>query len=324
MGKDNIPAPEAHTIYDAWDHRSPWPTIVYVETSNYCNANCVVCPYSVVEVKKSIMSLDTFKLVADKVKARNLKIGGMFCFGEPLTDPTIFRKYEYGNSIGVMDRLVGFNTNVSLLTPDKWDDILNHTPNIVLSFYNVGAKYEELTRTLKWDISYKNAIDFIEYRDKVKPGYPIAIGVSAVSGYDADLVRQAFNGYNVYYQGEPELRYNGGEFMDGVTDRLYLFPHWRCDGFKGAIQVKADLSTLYCAYDVIRYETKIGHFLDNSWEELEANFRSRWRAGSTWCRRCDFWHLSKRVINNGCKPTEDMSWSPESLAEQKARGDFDE
>jgi len=297
------------TIKDVWDNLGRlWPTIVYVETTNFCNAHCLSCLNDQCVRKRGIMSLDTFKIIADKVKERGTRIGAMFCFGEPLIDPTIFKKYAYAKKIGVLtDNHVGLNTNVSLLSPEKYDQILEYTPNIILSFFSTGKEYERLTGGLNWENSYKNAIDFINYRDINKPNYSIFISVNAVKGHDLTSVKEAFKGYKVKFVQDAELRW-AGAVITGVIDRMIMFPNWRCDGYKGAVQIKWQGDCEFCAYDIVGTpeggETKFGNILTDSWDELDMKFRLAWKKGNSCCRRCDYWHKCKEVmVNNFKKPT---------------------
>jgi hypothetical protein len=195
-----------------------------------------------------------------------------------------------------------------LLRESLWKPILRYTPNIILSFFNVGTEFERLTGGLNWEQCYENAVRFIEYRDRVKPGYPIFISVNKVAGHNLEAVKTAFAGQRVTFSQEAEIRFDGGRIVDGVCDRMVMYNDWRCDGYKGALQVKPDLSAEFCCNDIIAGETRFGHFLDDDWDTLEAQFRAKWRAGSTLCRRCDYWHLCKRVIAAGYKPVNDETW----------------
>lgn len=243
------------------------------------------------------MTMDqlTFERVADKVKARGLQIGAMFCFGEPLLDFGIADKFAYAGKIGVLAEHVGLNTNCSMLTKDRFDGLLAHTPNITLSFFNVEQEFERLTK-LSWERCYGNAIAFINERDRACPDYPIFIGVNRVAGHNLPAVRSAFAGFNVYFVQDAEIRLNEGGAIEGMIDRTQMHPSWRCDGYKGAIQIKEDATVEFCAYDIISDETRFGHFLNDGWETLEANFRAAWKGPSTLCQRCDYWYRGKEAI----------------------------
>ncbi len=292
------------TLSDHWDDPAkPWPSIVYVETTNYCNAKCLCCLNHRCRRTRGTMSMELFRRLADLVKERGLQIGAMFCFGEPLIDRTLTEKYAYARALGILPDHVGLNTNCTFLTPERYEGILQHTPNIILSFFSTGAEYERLTG-LSWEDSYGKALEFIRYRDRVKPFYPIFIGCNAVKGNNLAAVKQAFAGYNVAHARDAEIRW-GGSVITGVIDRTIMYHDWRCDGFKGALQVKWNGDCEFCAYDVIGSpaggETKFGNILEHSWDELRARFVAKWRSGCSLCLRCDYWHKAKEVFAAGMR-----------------------
>lgn len=296
------------TIAHAWDDPArPWPSIVYVEPGNICDFDCVCCLNSRVQKPRGMMTLDTFKQIAEKIKEKGRILGAMFCFGEPLLDPTFTEKCRYANEIGVMMPGIGFNTNSTHLTPEKFQGILDYTPNITLSFFNTGEEFNRLTRSSSWDISYRNALDFIAYRDKHKPSYRILIGVNKITGHSIENVKKAFAGKNVGWIHDVELLW-GGLVITGPLNRLIEFPEWRCDGHKGAVQVKWNGNVEMCAYDICGTptggETLFGNILTDSWEQLEVQFRAKWREGTTLCRRCDYFNWAASVLANGTKRPE--------------------
>lgn len=313
----------SETIADVWeDPNKIYPSIVYVETTNRCNYTCLSCLNHRCDRTRGCMTLEDFRSIADKVKARGLNIGAVFCFGEPLMDPTFTDKLAYGKSIGVFtEGHIGFNTNVYYLTPDKYDGILQNTSNIILSFFNTGDEYERLTGTKEgtYNKCYQNAINFIKYRDQHKPNYEIFIGCNRVAGHSLDNVKQAFAGFNVRWAIDAELRW-GGSVITGVIDRMVMYNNWRCDGYKGALQVKYNGDCEFCAYDIIGSkeggETKFANLLTDSWEEINTKFKSKFKSGTSLCQRCDYWYDCKAVIaNNFVKPDLSKDWQIPHLKE---------
>ena len=65
------------TVQDVWDAPRTYPTIAYIETTNHCNFHCKPCPVDRHTNPKGFMSLDEFKFIADKIKARGIKIGAI-------------------------------------------------------------------------------------------------------------------------------------------------------------------------------------------------------------------------------------------------------
>jgi len=294
------------TLVDAWSHpERRWPSVVYVETTNHCNARCTCCLNHVCQRERGTMTMDTFRAVLERVRERPwLRIEAMFCFGEPLLDPTLFDKYAAAREAGLIRTdHCGLNTNVSGLTPDKYEPLLRQTPNVTLSFFNVGKEYERMTG-LSWQRSYDNARKFIKYRDVHKPEYQVLIGVNTVAGHDLPAVMKAFAGKNVTFVQDAEIRW-GGSLVTGVLDRSIMYPWWRCDGCKGALQVKWNGDCEFCAYDIrgtpAGGETLFGNLLTDGWERLEESFRAKWRSCCSLCARCDYWHRATAVFVNAMR-----------------------
>ena len=111
-----------------------FPSKVDIETVNrFCNARCPMCTikfvpdftksepdelsYSGVSRKAEVMSLDTFKKIADKFKPiiKNISALNLQGSGEPLIDKTIAKKIKFAKSIGFTN--VGFSSNCDILEP---------------------------------------------------------------------------------------------------------------------------------------------------------------------------------------------------------------
>lgn len=301
-----------------WDGRR-YPTLAYVETTNFCNARCTYCLYDRMERPVEYMSNGDFEKVVAKVKQRGIKIGAMFCFGEPLSDKQLFTKIRYARAEGALTPYLGLNTNCTFLTQEKYDDILDTCSNMTLSFVNVGNAFERMTR-LSWDVCYGNAVAFIKYRDKHRPAFKIEIGCNDVAGHDRAAVKAAFAGYNVSWARDAELRWSS-KVLTGPLDRTIMYPNWRCDGFKGAIQIKPNGDCCFCAYDVIRSESRFANIYDDSWDVIERNFKAMWREPLSICMRCDFWWNYPQIEMGGLSrgPHVDDSWQGDYLHDN-ARG----
>jgi hypothetical protein len=314
------------TVQDVWDNPNRrYPTIAYIETTNYCNAKCLCCPNDICEKPRGIMTFDTFMLIADKLKTRGVPIGAMFCFGEPFIDPSLLQKCEYANLIkAYTPNHIGFNTNVSLIKPEHYEGIMKNTSNITLSFYNVGKEYNRLTGNLDWETCYNIAIDMIKYRDKYYPKFEIFIGTNKIDGFNQSEVQKAFEGYNVRWAHDANIKYGKRRMLTGVIDRTIMYNWWTCDGHKGAIQIKWNGDCEYCAYDIIGDskggKTRFANILTDSWVDIEAKFKAKWKSGSDLCKQCDYWHRYNAIKENNCKrpnplPKDWYDWQKPYLKE---------
>lgn len=295
------------------DHYHEWPRRADVETTNKCNANCVCCLQATMKKKRGCMSLKQFKILAKKLRERDVLIRGFYTTGEPLMDPTLFQKYAVARNLGILAPFVSLNTNVSLLTEDKWLPILSNTDNITLSFFNVGSEYERMTGGLSWENSYEKAVDFIIYRDRVRPDYRIFIGCNTVEGSDIEAVKKAFQGFRVEYAVDAELRW-AGKVITGVVDRAVMYPTFRCDGHEGVLMIKWNGNIEVCSYDFSE-ESLYANFFKDSWREIIEKFMKRWQKPFPLCARCDYFHLYWRVKKKRFKYVEDYSWQKPFLEE---------
>jgi len=65
---------------------------VCIETTSLCNTKCSFCPHSEMKREKKIMSDKVFRKAMIEIKSMHIKDIGMYYFGEPLTDPKLFKR----------------------------------------------------------------------------------------------------------------------------------------------------------------------------------------------------------------------------------------
>jgi len=95
--------------------RKSQPFNLVIETSNFCNARCLMCPHPRMKRLKGIMSDSVFEKIIERVRAEKLPINKVFFsgLGEPLSDPQIIARIKAFKELGVTVKLY---TNASLLT----------------------------------------------------------------------------------------------------------------------------------------------------------------------------------------------------------------
>lgn len=295
------------------DHKAEFPRRADIETTNLCNANCVCCLQATMKKPRGIMTLENFMWVANKLKQRGVLIRAFYTTGEPLMDPTLYQKFAYARKLKILAPFVSLNTNVSLLTQERWKNILVHTDNITLSFFNVGSEFERLTGGLSWSECYQNAIGFIQFRDQHRPDYRIFIGCNTVKGSNLNAVKNAFAGFRVEYAVDAELRW-AGKVITGVVDRAIMYPTFRCDGHLGTLLIKWNGNIEVCSYD-FNEETLFANIFSDSWGDICRKFFEGWLKPFSLCARCDYYHLYWRVKKAGFQYVEDYSWQQPFLDE---------
>lgn len=134
-------------------HCSFLPTGIFLEPTNVCNLECVMCPNKdLPESKKGHMDFAMFKKIIDEASSFAAHIN-LFLTGEPLIHPEILEIITYIKSHGLM---VKIHTNGTLLTK-KFSEKLIRTEVDILSIsfdgysadvYNSVRKNADFQKTL--------------------------------------------------------------------------------------------------------------------------------------------------------------------------------
>lgn len=156
---------------------------VIIETTNICNAGCVMCPHKKMERKKEVMRDETFGLIIEKLK--NEKINPLAFilngFGDPLTDQKIFDrvktiKEEFPGAI------VKFYSNLGLADDKAIENILNSGLNeINISFNGYDRTSYEKTMKIDYQKTLNNLENLIAEKNKSRSKLKIRISMALVS-----------------------------------------------------------------------------------------------------------------------------------------------
>lgn len=175
------------------------PKVIYVETTNRCNAKCLMCPHEKMKRPRGHMEWDLFTAIVDQcaqIEGRGLKLF-LHKDGEPLMDPMLFERIAYAK-----DRLrrtqVHFNSNASLLTEDKAAAILDSPlDSIIFSVDGASAEtYEKIRIGLSYDRTVANIERFFEMRAERGrgPKASLQMVVSDINRHEMDAYRGRWEG----------------------------------------------------------------------------------------------------------------------------------
>lgn len=100
------------------------PFNLVIETSNFCNARCLMCPNSSLKRSKQVMAPKVFEKIVERVREEKLPINKVFFsgLGEPLSDPQIISRIKALKGLGLSVKLY---TNASLLAPGISRELVN-------------------------------------------------------------------------------------------------------------------------------------------------------------------------------------------------------
>lgn len=136
---------------------------VRIETTNICNATCIMCPREKMDRIEGVMDMDLFKKIVDESKALGAKAVFMGGFGEPLTDPLLVERVQYVKDRGLF---CNFISNGSLFDEKQARGFIEAgLDEVRFSFYGQTKEvYESVHRGLNYEITHRNIHRFLQLK----------------------------------------------------------------------------------------------------------------------------------------------------------------
>ena len=159
--------------YPYYRYRLPLPTVLMVENTNHCNAECVMCPRELLSRRRGFMEIGLFEKIVREVSARKRQpVLHLHGFGEPLLDPLLPERVRLAKAHGI--RRTYIVSNGSLLTPETSRKILDAgLDKMKISFYGTDeASYNATMRRLDFQTTVRNIRDFLRIRKEMKRRRP--------------------------------------------------------------------------------------------------------------------------------------------------------
>jgi sulfatase maturation enzyme AslB (radical SAM superfamily) len=176
-------------VYDAT--RGPFPAVVRIETTNACNARCVICPHQRMNRPVGRMDDALFGRIIDQCAAQRCREVHLHNFGEPLLDKRLEERVRYAKQKGIAK--VKIFSNGSLLTPERARGLIEAgLDEIKISFDGATREeFENIRRPLKFDRVVNNVEQLVKIRNEL--GSPMKIGVACCSTTDREATMQALS-----------------------------------------------------------------------------------------------------------------------------------
>jgi MoaA/NifB/PqqE/SkfB family radical SAM enzyme len=250
--------------------------VISIETTLSCNARCVFCAHHN-KVMTGTMTKDLFEKIIDDCRACGISNVTLGVYGELLTDKHLFERIEY---IRRCNMTYSFFSNVSLLTPKMTDKLLGMGGLASVNFsINRFSKevYEKTMVGLKRDVTYKNALYFLEQRSRLKLD-DLAVHISAVR---TELNKKDFKNFFKFWKKQKgvsmvwslELMDRMGDDYDGQLGKLgsmdnacnWLSP---CKLLWGPLSVYFDGRVSPCCKDDDKRELIIGDLSKQTLSEV--------------------------------------------------------
>jgi MoaA/NifB/PqqE/SkfB family radical SAM enzyme len=164
-----------------------FPAVVRLETTNACNARCIICPHR--EMRRPITTMDEglyTQLIDECAEARCREVH-LHNFGEPMMDKRIEDRIVYAKGKGI--RRVKIFCNGSLLTTARAKRLLDAGLDEIKVSLD-GATREEFERIrppLRFDTVVQNVVELVKLRNAARSKMKIRVACCSTTDKEATM-----------------------------------------------------------------------------------------------------------------------------------------
>jgi hypothetical protein len=118
------------------------PPVIHIETTNHCNARCVMCPHKDMKRQKGHMSMELFGKILNDLEGVPIKILSLNLLGEPFHDPHFLNRVaEIRRDKNLLIRKLSFVTNANLMKRHTINSILDLDVDEIIVSFNGGNEH---------------------------------------------------------------------------------------------------------------------------------------------------------------------------------------
>jgi hypothetical protein len=160
-------------FYPYYRYHLPLPSMILIENTNCCNAQCVMCPRETLTRQRGFMEFGLFeRIIRELPIARRTPVVHLHGFGEPLLDESLPERIRLAKVCGIKHTYLV--TNASLLFPETSRKIITAgLDTMKVSFYGTDEEsYRATMRGLEFKVSLHNVREFVRIRRELKMRTP--------------------------------------------------------------------------------------------------------------------------------------------------------
>jgi len=282
-----------------------FPPMVFAETTNICNLNCIHCPYSYISEQKSYkprhMEFNIFKKIVDEVSSYKGVILRLVCDGEPMLHPQFLDMIDYAVQKGISP--ICLNTNGTLLNERVSRELLKNVDSIEISLDAINKyTYEFLRKGAIFEKTMSGVFELIALKEKLKAKTKIMVSI-----IDQPEVKEEMEGFIKFWSPKVDrVIKRAYTSIGGLVDKAKLKAEegrerWPCPLLWKRIFVNVDGLIKFCVEDWLD-NTVISHINDKTiketWISAEyAQLRNSHLSGDfqkvPYCKECIDWPARK-------------------------------
>jgi radical SAM protein with 4Fe4S-binding SPASM domain len=218
---------------DALDISKKRLLAVFFETTDFCNARCIMCGAKQMRRKRQTMPMNIYQMAVEQFAQANGHSTMLSAFGEPLLDPHVIERVAFARKFPTIKN-IGFSTNGSLLTAKEYRALAEAgLTSLSISVDGFSKEtYERVRVGLSFETLGENISEMLTAHKAM--GRPIHISVSSFTAEKRkNLVLSPL--YNALLEAgiTPGLKWrvdNWGGLVSDVNSRLHLIKARRHHG----------------------------------------------------------------------------------------------
>jgi hypothetical protein len=160
-------------FYPHYKYHLPLPSMLMIENTNHCNAECVMCPRDTLSRKRGFMDFGLFeKIIKEVSSVRRKPVTHLHGFGEPLLDRLLAERIQLAKTCRI--KCTYIVTNASLLFPETSRKIISAgLDKMKISFYGTNEiSYNNTMIKLNFKATFHNIKDFLRIRKEMRRENP--------------------------------------------------------------------------------------------------------------------------------------------------------
>ena len=163
--RERLNMPVKYAAYRMATEKGPFfPDRIYIESTNYCNLKCIMCPTGLGTIKrpKGYMDMRLYRRIVDEIGPRTGS-AVLHSWGEPLMHPELFEMIRYGKRAGMR---METSTNITLLNDERARKVLDAELDVLYLALDGATKdtYQGVRVNAKWDKVLRNIENFLELK----------------------------------------------------------------------------------------------------------------------------------------------------------------
>jgi len=176
------------TVAGAYDlARGAFPAVVRLETTNACNAKCVICPHR--DLKRPIARMDEglFGQLVDECAEGGCREIHLHNFGEPLLDKDLEQRVRYAKERGIPK--VKIFSNGSLLDERRAAGLIEAgLDELKVSFDGATREeFEQIRVPLKFDQVVENITRLVKLRNERRSAMQIKVACCSTTDRESTM-----------------------------------------------------------------------------------------------------------------------------------------